>query len=281
MEKEFTAIQQMISTVTDFVIKYSFQVIGAIIILVIGLFLARWVSRVVFRLCEKKELDITLSQFLSKTVNILILGFVALVALGKFGITIAPFVAALGAGAFGASFAIQGPLSNYGAGLAIIIGRYFTVGDTITVKGILGLVEEVKLGFTVLVDEDGVKITIPNKHVVGEIIHNSGEHRIVESRVGISYLADPQNAVEVIGRILAAVEGVASEPAPRVGIEEFADSSVNIGYRYWVETEKYFRTSYEVNMAVRNGLKEAHIGIPFPQRDVHIISEAAAQPASS
>ncbi len=280
MEKEFTAIQQMISTVTDFVIKYSFQVIGAIIILVIGLFVARWVSRVVFRLCEKKELDITLSQFLSKSVNILILGFVALIALGKFGITIAPFVAALGAGAFGASFAIQGPLSNYGAGLAIIIGRYFTVGDTIMVKGILGLVEEVKLAYTILVDEDGVKITIPNKHVVGEIIHNSGEHRIVEARVGISYSSDPQNAVEVIGRVLAGAEGVASEPAPRIGIEEFADSSVNIGYRYWVETAKYFRTSYEINMAVRNGLKEARIEIPFPQRDVHVISEAAAQPAA-
>jgi small conductance mechanosensitive channel len=101
--------------------------------------------------------------------------------MGKFGISIAPFIAALGALAFGASFALQGPLSNYGAGLMIIIARPFVVGDTITVKNVSGIVEEVTLATTILTTEDGEKITIPNKHIVGEILNNSFANRKTRS----------------------------------------------------------------------------------------------------
>ena len=130
-----------------------------------------------------------------------------------------------------------------------------------------------------LMDEDGVMITIPNKHIVGEIIHNSGPLRIVEASVGISYAADPRAAVEAISRVLEGIDGVAKEPSPRVGVEEFGDSSVNIGYRYWVETARYFKVANDVNMAVKEALGEARIEIPFPQRDVHIISEPEAAQA--
>ncbi|MBW1801538.1 MAG: mechanosensitive ion channel family protein [Deltaproteobacteria bacterium] len=176
--------------------------------------------------------------------------------------------------AFGASFAIQGPLSNYGAGLAIILSRPFIVGNTITIKGVSGVVEEVKLGTTVLTDEDGVKITIPNKHIVGEILRNSEHLKIVEAVVGISYDSNPESAIVIVKKTLEDVEDVSKEPDPQVGIQEFADSSINIGFRYLVPTKKYFQTVYSVNMGVYKNLREGAIEISYPQRDVHIVSRS-------
>jgi small conductance mechanosensitive channel len=273
MGEGLTAIQKFINTVIEFCVNYSFQVLGAIVILILGGMLANWVSKLLLRLFEKKNLDITLSKFLSGIARIFILVFAILIALGKFGITIAPFIAALGAMAFGASFAIQGPLSNYGAGLTIILTRPFVVGNTITVASVGGVVEEIKLACTILTNEDGVKITIPNKHIVGEILHNSRENKIVEAVIGIGYDSNPEKAVEQIHRVLEKFEDVQQKPMPQVGIQEFADSSINIGYRYWVPTVKYFQISYKVNSSVYKAFKEAGINIPFPQRDLHITSQ--------
>ncbi len=272
MEEEIQALEKAANTVIDFFVNYSFQVAGAIIILILGLLVARYAAGLVLRLLERKDLDITLSRFIASAIKAVILVFVFIIALGKFGITVAPLIAAVTAMAFGASFAIQGPLSNYGAGIAIILSRPFVVGDTIRVKGVSGVVEEVKLGATILTDEDGVKITIPNKHVVGEIIQNSAEWKIIEEVVGISYGSDPEKAIDIIEKILEGFDDISKDPAPLIGIQEFADSSINIGLRCLVPTKKYFETLYNVNIAIFKGLKENNIEIPFPQRDVHVVS---------
>ena len=270
MENQITALQKLINTVIEFFVNYSFQVIGAIIIFLVGLYIARWVASLIAKLCGKKELDVTLTRFLSSFIKALIIGFALILALGKFGITIAPFIAAIGALVFGATYAIQGPLSNYGAGIAIIFGKPFVVGDAISVKDVSGVVQEVKLACTTLVNEDGVKITIPNRHIVGEILWNSKAQRIIEASVGISYSDDPKKAIAVIAKTLKSFSGVVADPAPQIGVDEFADSSVNIAYRYWVPAGKYFQTKYDVNLAVFKALQKAKITIPFPQRDVNI-----------
>lgn len=275
MEKEITTLQKFINTAIEFITNYSFQVIGAIIVLVIGHFVAKWVHSVVFKLCEKKKLDITLSKFLANCAKMGVLAFAILIALGKFGITIAPFIAAIGAAAFGASMALQGPLSNYGAGLSIILGHPFVVGDTITVTGQSGVVQEVTLSNTILTDEDGVKITIPNKHIVGEIIHNSFENKIVENMVGISYGDDPEKAIQVIQKTISGFNEVVQNPKPQIGLQEFGESSINIGCRYWIPTTKYFQTLCSVNLAVHKALAAANITIPFPQRDVHVVARTS------
>lgn len=272
MPEEIKTVQKMINIVIDFLVNYSFQVVGAIIVLVIGVLVARAVSSFLLKLFEKKEFDVTLSKFIAATVKGIILGFAFIVAIGKFGITIAPFIAALAAMAFGASFAIQGPLANYGAGLVIILTRPFVVGNTIKVSNVSGIVDEVKLGATILTDEDGVKITIPNKHIVGEIIYNSEERKIVEEMVGISYDSDPEKAIQIIKETLETFEDISKEPPPQIGIQEFGDSSINIGLRYWIPTDKYFKILYQVNLSIYKHLKENNIEIPFPQRDVHIVS---------
>ena len=274
MPDEIKTIQKLINIVIDFFVNYSFQVVGAILVLVIGVLVARVVSSSLLKFFGKKEFDVTLSKFIAAAVKGIILGFAFIVAIGKFGITIAPFIAALAAMAFGASFAIQGPLANYGAGLVIILTRPFVVGNTIKVSDVSGIVDEVKLGATILTDEDGVKITIPNKHIVGEIIHNSEEKKIVEEMVGISYDSDPEKAIEIIKEALEAFQEISKEPPPQIGIQKFGDSSINIGLRYWIPTDKYFKILYQVNLSVYKHLKAKSIEIPFPQRDVHIVSRS-------
>jgi len=273
MENEIEAVQTMANTIIDFFVNYSFQVVGAVLVLVAGIVVARLVASFILKFFERKNFDPTLSKFIVGGIKITILAFAIIVSLGKFGITIAPFIAALAAMAFGASFAIQGPLSNYGAGLVIIISRPFIVGNTISVGGVNGVVEEVNLGATILTDEDGVTITVPNKHIVGEIIYNSSENKIVEEVVGISYDSNPDEAIRIVYNALEGFEEISKDPAPQVGIQEFGDSSINIGLRFWVPTKKYFDTLYKVNLAVYNQLQQANINIPFPQRDIHIVSQ--------
>ena len=272
MEKEMTAVQQFMKTAIEFLTNYSFQVVGAILVLIIGNFIGNWALNVVLKLCHAKKVDITLAKFIASCVKIMILAFAIIIALGKFGITIAPFIAMIGAGAFGVSMALQGPLSNYGAGISIILGRPFVVGDTVTVTGKSGMVQEVTLSSTILTDEDGVKITIPNKHIVGEIIHNSFKNTIVENKVGISYSDDPEKAIEVIQKTITGFNEVAATPKPQVGLQEFGDSSINIGCRYWIPTTKYFQTLCAINLAIHKALIAAKITMPYPQQDVHIVS---------
>lgn len=272
MSEELKAMEDMVAFIMEFVINYGFQVLGAFIVLIIGFVVASWLGRLVTRFCENRHLDITLSKFFGNMVKIIVLAFALIIALGKFGISIAPFIAVGSAIAFGASFAIQGPLSNYGAGLAIIISRPFVIGNTITVKGVSGVVEDIKLATTVLITEDGEHITIPNKHFMGEILTNSYKYRVVEQVVGVSYDDDPHQAVLVVQKALKDSAGVATDKPPQVGIQNFGDSSVDIGMRYWVPTEKYFQTMFAANQAVWDALKEAGLTIPFPQRDVHLVS---------
>lgn len=276
MEKEITTLQRFINVATEFLVNYSFQIIGAIIILLLGSFAANWAARFLMTLFEKKKMDITLAKFLASTVKVAILIFAGIIALGKFGITITPFIAALSAMAFGASFAIQGPLSNYGAGLAIILSRPFVVGDSITVAGISGVVKEIKLSGTILTGRDGVEIRIPNKHIDGEIIHNSKTTKAAECIIGISYDSSPEAAIQAIERVLAGFKTILNDPKPQIGIRAFGDSSVNIEYHYWASAVGYAETVFGVNLAVYKALQKANINIPFPQREIRILSQPSA-----
>jgi small conductance mechanosensitive channel len=270
MEQELETIQKIYDVAAEFIINYSFQILGAIIILVIGAKIASWLGRLVSRFCEKKNVDVTLSRFFGNMVKVVTLAFVVIIAINKFGISIAPFIAALGAIAFGSSFAIAGPISNYGAGLAIIMSRPFVIGNTIDINGVSGVVDEIRLAATILSTEDGEIITIPNKHIVGEILTNSFANKVVEGTVGIAYSDDPEEAIRVVREALSSTEDVCSEPLPQVGIEAFGESSIDLGLRYWVPTKRYFQTLYRANLAVHLALQEAGITIPFPQRDVRI-----------
>ena len=198
MKEEIDQFKAAYELIVTFFVTYSFQLIGAMIILSIGLLVSNRVAKLVSRTCDKHGLDVTLSHFLSSCTKIIIIIAVAVICLGKIGISVTPFIAAIGALSLGAGLAMQGLLSNYGAGLNIIITRPFIVGDTITVQGVTGIVKEVRLAHTVLNDEDDVTIMIPNRHIVGEIIHNSNSFKIVESTVAVAYSSDIQQVKNII-----------------------------------------------------------------------------------
>lgn len=268
--------KELSQKIIEFVVAYAFQAIGAVIILFVGIKLSQWLPRMFVRFCQDRKLDITITNFFAGVLKALIIGFAAIVALGNFGITIAPFVAAIGALAFGGTMAIQGPLSNYGAGVSLLLTRPFRVGDTITVQTVSGTVEDIKLACTVLMTEDRVRITIPNKQIVGEILFNTLANRVVDARVGISYGSDPAHAIDIIRGVLKSFPQIASEPPPQIGISGFGDSSIDIEMRYWVPPAQYVTTRHAVNLAVWTAFKREGVSIPFPQREVRIIGEKAA-----
>lgn len=274
--EELDLLKGVVERLAEFITIYSLQIVGAFIVVFVGVLVARLFGHLLLRFLNKRKFDVTLSRFIVSALRFMIIGFALIVALGKFGVTIAPIVAALGALAFGASFAVQGPLSNFGAGLAIIFLRPFVVDDTIRVTGVEGVVEEVKLGYTTLRDEDGISIIVPNKEVVGQIIHNSGGRRLIEGCVGMSYGDAPEPAIELICDILRKDETVLNDPAPLVGLGCFADSAMELHFRYWVPTNEYFAASYRINQQVLAAFREHGISIPFPQQDVHLFREEQA-----
>lgn len=278
MEQDIQQIQNIVDILNEFAVNYGFQVFGAIVILLIGWQVSRWVARVVLKICDRAGLDITLAKFfagIAKSLIIIFVAIVAIVALGKFGITITPLIAALGAVAFGSTLALQGPLSNYGSGLTIILTRPFIVGDTIRIQNVIGIVEEIKLAYTWLSTEDGERITIPNNRIIGEILHNTYENLIVELTINISYECDAEKAVTVIRETLEEFSDVTREPEPQVGIERFGESAIMVGVRYWVPTKQYYQVMYQVNQEIYSALKDANIVIPFPRQDIHLVHDKA------
>ena len=209
---DLETVEKIVELASGFAVNYGFQMLGAVIVLILGWFVAKWASGLVLKLCQRANLDVTLGKFFADISKILVLVFVVIIALGKFGITIAPFIAALGAVAFGGTLALQGPLSNYGAGLTIILTRPFILGDTIKIQGVIGIVEEVKLAYTQLVSEDGEIITIPNKLIVGEILHNSNANLVIEANINIAYDSDTKKAIQIIKDVLADNSNVVNEP---------------------------------------------------------------------
>mgnify|MGYP002629853480 CR=1 FL=1 len=268
--EQVSAIYNMIVT---YLVTYSFQILGALVILAIGVYLGRRTGDLVLKLCEKRNMDITLSRFFGSGARIAVISSAVIIALPKLGIQITPFIAALGAIGLGAGLAIQGLLSNYGAGLSIILTRPFVVGDTIRVQGVCGIVKEVHLAYTLLGNEEGEIILIPNRHIVGEIIHNSQADTVLELSVGIAYQSDVDTAIAAIKQGLESVAGLSKVRPLQVGIDNFGDSAIEIAIRCWVLTEHLYETKYVCNQVIHQVLQAKGIAIPFPQREVRMLQE--------
>lgn len=271
--EDIEKLEKIYELAIEYLVTYSFQLLAAFVIFGIFLLLANKAGKILNQTLVKRHVDVTLSQFLANLVKFLVLAAGTVVALGKIGISITPFVAAIGAASLGAGLALQGMLSNYGAGLAIILTRPFTIGNTITVRDITGVVKEVKLASTVLVNEEEEDIIIPNKFLIGDVLHNSYQNKLVDSCIGISYDSDVKLTIQLISDILQEFDGVDSSRPAQIGIDSFADSAINIGVRYWATTQSYYDIKYQVNLAIFETLKHKGIKIPFPQREVRILSD--------
>ncbi len=272
-KEQIETAKNLIDMIVEFFVKYSFQVLGGIIVLVIGWLVAGYLSGLVTKFFEKKKMDVTVTKFLAGTIKLLVMAFAIMVALGKFGIEIAPLVAGISVAGFGLSFALQGPLSNYASGAALIFTKPFKVGDIIEVCGIDGEVTDMKLPRTELKALDGEIIFIPNKHIIGEIIQNFSNAKRVDFNVGVSYSSDIKKVIDIVKKVIKEDSKVTKEKEPKVGISEFADSSINIYARAWCKQNDYLDVKFSVNEKIFEEFNKNGIEIPFPQRDVNMKKE--------
>ena len=271
--KERTTIVKIVDFITENAVKYSFQAIGGLVILLAAWALSRFVARIVHRALVERKVDISIVKFIAQAVRIAIMVLGILMTLSSFGVQIAPLIAGLSVAGVGIGLAIQGPLSNYAAGATLIFTKPFRVGEIIEVNGYQGEVADITLPRTELNGLDGSRIIIPNKHIIGEVIKNFSEHRRLEINVGISYNSDVNKALGIIENIIKNEEHIPNHEAYKVGIKEFADSAINIQAFVWVPQLKFTETKFSMHKAILADFNKHGIVIPFPQRDVHLYQQ--------
>jgi small conductance mechanosensitive channel len=268
-------LKKILDWMVEATVKYSFQVLGGIVVLAAGWVIANFVARFVGNFLKKKKIDVTVAKYVVSITKMIIMVFALIAALSKFGIEIAPLIAGLSVVGLGASLAMQGPISNYAAGAILIFTKPFKVGDLIEVIDIAGEVEDMTLPRTILKTVDGDTIVVPNKHIIGEIIQNSSDFKRVDLTVGVAYSADIDKAIRLIKETIKKDSRVAQTREPKVGINEFGDSSVNIFIRLWCKQAEYYDVRFATNKNIFEAFKVNGIEIPFPQREVRILDGKA------
>lgn len=242
-------------------------------------FIGRWIAKILSDLLEKglhhARMDATLGKFIRNLAYFAMLIFVAIAALGRLGVPTASFVAAVGAAGLAVGLALQGSLSNFAAGVLLIIFKPFKVGDFVEIAGAKGTVQEIQIFNTVLHSLDNVQIVIPNAQVTGGNILNytANEKRRVDLVIGVSYGDDLSKVKRVILSVLLADSRVLRSPEPMVAVLELAESSVNIAARPWIKSGDYWPVYFDLTEKIKVELEANGITIPFPQRDIHVRTE--------
>lgn len=264
--------EEWLPRIQEFATTYGLIVLKALAIFIIGRWIVKILTSIAGRLMTKAGMDDMLRKFLRNILYAVSMTFVVIAAISALGIQTASLVAVLGAAGLAIGLALQGSLANFAAGVLMIVFRPYKLGDLVQIAGTEGFVEEVDVFTTVLRTPDKTKIIIPNGQVMGDQIINytEAELRRMELVVGIDYSADIDQARSVILDAIKKSEHVVAEPAPQVTVAELGDSSVNLAVRPWVPSAKYAPASHELNERVKKALDAAGIGIPFPQRDVHL-----------
>ncbi|MEZ5566263.1 MAG: mechanosensitive ion channel family protein [Gammaproteobacteria bacterium] len=263
-------------------IKFGIKVLGFIIAFLVLLFVARQVSRLVKRgLARASGLSTLLKDFLQRATFVATVVFGLLLVLSMMGVSMGPVFAVVGGASFIIAFAMQSTLSNFAAGLMIMIYKPFDVGHFVTLAGVSGTVKEVSLVSTTLSTPDNQTIMIPNGNVWGSIITNvtANDTRRVDLSFGIGYADDADKAQSILEEIVAAHPQVLKDPAPVVRMHELADSSVKFVCRPWTKTSDYWAVYWDLTREVKARFDRDGISIPFPQHDVHVYQHKAAEDA--
>jgi small conductance mechanosensitive channel len=260
------------STVFKFLTEYGFQIIGALIILTAGAMAARWLGRVADQWFVKKQVEPPVRMLADRVIRLVVFGLAVVLALEKFGVPIAPMVAGIGVAGVGIGLAMQHVLSNLVAGLNIIFTKPFRVGEYVELAGEAGQVSAVQLFTTTLIHTDRSRIVIPNRKIVGEILHNYGTVRQLDLTVGVGYATTIKEALALVREILAANPRVLKEPAPLVGVTLLGDSAVTIAVKPWVSVDNFVPAGPEINQAILERFRAQQIEIPFPQREIRMLN---------
>jgi small conductance mechanosensitive channel len=249
------------------------RVVGALVIFIIGRWVAKGIARMVKKLMTKGKTDPMLIGFVRNLVYFIVLIFVILASLSNLGIQTTSFVAILGAAGLAVALSLQGMLSNFGAGVLLIVFKPFKVGDYVEAGGTSGVVEKVSIFNTWLRTPDNKQVIAPNSGVIGGNITNfsAKDTRRVDLVFGVSYEDDMRRVKDEVWDILNADDRVLRDPAPTVAVLSLGDSSVNFAVRPWVKTTEYWNVYFDLNERIKARFDEVDITIPFPQRDVHLL----------
>jgi small conductance mechanosensitive channel len=260
--------------IVEYSVRYGFQVLGAILVFAVGAMVARWVGKLTGQWLQRQDMEPPVRMLLVKIVQGLVLLLTVMAALGQLGVQIAPLLAGIGVAGLGVGLALQGVLSNVIAGLSIIFTKPFRVGEHISLLGVEGDVLSIEIFSTTLLHPDRSRVVIPNRKIVGEILHNFSTIRQLHLRVGVSYSTNLSEALALVREILAQNPDVLTEPAPAVGITQLGDSAITISIEPWVSIVNLGRVQGELNQAVIERLRAAHIEIPFPQHEIRMLTTA-------
>lgn len=252
--------------------EYGVKILGALAILIVGMWVAKQIRKGIVKVMEKREIDPTLISFSASMLYVVMQIFVIVAALEKLNIKTTSFVAILGAAGLAIGLALQGSLANFAAGVLMIIFKPFKVGDFVEAGGATGSVVEISIFTTILNTMDNKKVIVPNAKLMGDNITNysANDTRRVDLVAGISYADDIDKARAAIQAAVAEVGGVLESPAPEITVSEMADSSVNFAVRPWCKPVDYWAVYFGVTEAIKKRFDAEGITIPFPQRDVHM-----------
>jgi len=268
-------MDKIVETITFWASTYALKLVVAILIFLIGKWIARKISKLIAKLLEKNNVDVTLISFLENLLYYTLLIVVVIAAVGQLGINTTSFLTIVGAAGLAIGLALKDSLSNFASGVMLILFRPFRVGDVVNVGGVLGKADKITIFNTILNTPDNQRMIVPNSAVTSNIITNvtANDTRRVDLVMGIGYDDDIPKAKELMTRIVGEDDRILSDPAPTIAVSELADSSVNFVVRPWVKTEDYWSVYFDLTEKIKMAFDEAGISIPFPQRDVHLFTE--------
>lgn len=271
MGEQFQTIDQVKASAIDMAVKFGPKLVVAGLILFVGYLAARWAGNMLCRVLARFKLEPPVRALLERFTQILMFALFAIMAMQNLGVELLPLVAGLGVAGAGMALALQGVLGNVAAGLTIIFTQPFHIGDYISIGNEEGEVLDINLFSTTLGHLDRSKVIIPNRKIVGEILHNCGQIRRLALSVGIAYGSDIDTALRLIHDILNTNPRVLTTPIPIVGVARLADSSVSLNINPWVAVPDFEIATSEINKAVLEVFRAQNIAIPFPQREVRMV----------
>jgi small conductance mechanosensitive channel len=261
--------------VVDLAVRYGFQVLGAIAIIAVGALVSRWIGRLADGQLVRREMEPPMRLLIVRAVRLVVMLFAVVVALDKFGFQIAPLVAGIGVAGLGVGIALQGVLGNVMAGLNIIFTRPFRVGEHIAVAGVHGDVTAIDLTATTLVHADRSRVIVPNRKIVGEILHNFGTMRQLSLSVAVAQPGNLSVLLAGVRQVVAANPRVLKDPLPAIGIAQIGDGGVKLAVQPWVRVPDVGVADGELYQALLEHLRARGIAGPVPQRhDVHLMNGA-------
>ncbi len=265
-------VQELLDTAGNFLAEYGLRFLGAVILLIIGLWLSGKASRIIYRMMEKREVDPSLRSFMKSVVGALLRILVIITILTLVGVPMTSFIAILGAAGLAVGLALSGTLQNFAGGVLLLIIKPFKVDDFIEAQGFMGTVKDIQIFHTVLQTVDNVIITVPNGGLsTGSVTNYSiNPTRRGQWVFGIAYGDSVETAKKAIMDVLENDSRVLNDPEPMIFLSKLNDSSVDITVRAWAKAEDFWPFSFAIHEKVYDAFQKAGINIPFPQMDVHL-----------